>query len=138
MTEYRLASVEYVRKEDRTPLCEECGAPRGDKVIARERFRKGDIIDVTGAEEARLLAAGALAPIAEPEPEPADVAEKSGDGDDADEGTDDEESAGDAKRPRKAAPVDDWREYARLQGMNADAVENMTKAELIAAIGGGA
>lgn len=39
------------------------------------------------------------------------------------------------EKPKKAAPVDDWRAYAVAQGFDRGQVEEMTKVELIAAVG---
>lgn len=39
------------------------------------------------------------------------------------------------EKPKKAAAVDEWREYAVAQGFDRDQVEDMTKAELVAAVG---
>ncbi|TWS30214.1 hypothetical protein FK530_06810 [Tsukamurella conjunctivitidis] len=40
------------------------------------------------------------------------------------------------EKPKKAAPVDDWRAYAVAQGLDAEDVAKMSKVDLIAKVGG--
>lgn len=119
MTQYRLVAVAFREVTSRDAA---------GNVTGERRYRQGDVIDLTGSEEQRLLLAGALAPLGEPqEPET-----------ETDEGTDPETgepSTGDTEKPKKASAVDDWREYAVGQGFDRDQVDEMTKAELVAAVG---
>lgn len=168
MTQYRLAALEWWQEVDHTEACEACGATRGERRVELVRHRQGDVVDVDGAEEARLLAADALAPL---EGEPAEDSDADADADsddanaagsDGDGGADTppaDTDAGDqpaeapdtdgpvgtvesglisaeVEKPKKAAPVDDWRAYAVAQGLDAEAVAKMSKVDLIAKVGG--
>ncbi|CAM3810012.1 hypothetical protein ACXYTP_07445 [Tsukamurella ocularis] len=165
MTQYRLAAIEWWQEVDHTTVCDACGA-RGERQVETIRHRQGDVVDVDGADEARLFAAGALAPL---EDEPAedsdddagqadaDASGSDGDGDadtppaDTDAGdqpAEDPDTDGpvgtvesglisaEVEKPKKAAPVDDWRAYAVAQGLDAEAVAKMSKVDLIAKVGG--
>ncbi|MGD3153855.1 hypothetical protein [Tsukamurella tyrosinosolvens] len=158
MTQYRLAALEWWQEVDHTTVCDACGA-RGERQVETIRHRQGDVVDVDGAEEARLLAAGALAPL---EDEPAEDSDDDASGSDGDGGADTppaDTDTGDqpaeapdtdgpvgtvesglisaeVEKPKKAAPVDDWRAYAVAQGLDAEAVAKMSKVDLIAKVGG--
>ena len=166
MTQYRLAALEWWQEVDHTEACEACGATRGERRVELVRHRQGDVVDVDGADEARLLAAGALAPHEDEPTEDADDEAGQGDADasgsDRDGGADTppaDTAAGaqpaeapdpegpvgtvesglisaEVEKPKKAAPVDDWRAYAVAQGLDAEAVAKMSKVDLIAKVGG--
>lgn len=112
VTSYRLTAIEFREVTERNE--------RGD-VTGIRRYRQGDVIELTGSEEQRLLRAGALAPLggnsdhipADPEASTAD----------------------DAGKPKKAASVDAWRQYAITQGYGEGEVAESTKAELIELVG---
>lgn len=170
MTQYRLAALEWWQEVDHTEVCEACGAARGERRVELVRHRQGDVVDVDGAEEARLLVAGALEPL-EDEPaedsdddsgqddEGSDKEHPGADGDgsldtspaDADAGDQPAEApdsdgpvgaiesgliSAEVEKPKKAAPVDDWRAYAVAQGLDAEAAAKMSKVDLIAKVGG--
>ncbi|AXH47231.1 hypothetical protein SEA_DELRIO_11 [Gordonia phage DelRio] len=150
MTQYRLAALEYRQVVTET-VCPTCGHEKPGVVLETKRYRQGDVIDVVGDEEVRLLAAGALAPVLEvvdaDEPADGDNGDASGSdtgagaqgGDQSQTGTG--AQTGDQSqtptRPRKAGPVAEWIEYALATGAvkERDAAEKMTKAELQAAVG---
>ncbi|RDB46188.1 hypothetical protein [Tsukamurella tyrosinosolvens] len=165
MTQYRLAALEWWQEVDHTTVCDACGA-RGERQVETIRHRQGDVVDVDGADEARLLAAGALAPL---EDEPAEDSDDGADQGDADASGSDGDGGADTppadtdtgdqpaeapapdgpvgtiesglisaevEKPKKAAPVDDWRAYAVAQGLDAEAVAKMSKVDLIAKVGG--
>ncbi|URP21163.1 hypothetical protein SEA_FRANCOIS_11 [Gordonia phage Francois] len=154
MTQYRLAALEYRQVVTET-VCPTCGHEKPGVVLETKRYRQGDVIDVVGDEEVRLLAAGALAPVLEVVDVDADAGdEPAGDGDKspAEPGVV-EPPAGDQSqtgtgaqtgdqsqaptRPRKAGLQAEWVEYALATGAvkERDAAEKMTKAELQAAVG---
>ncbi|WP_367582182.1 hypothetical protein [Tsukamurella tyrosinosolvens] len=113
---YILTAVEFRQVTSRNE--------KGD-VTGIRRYRQGDVIELTGSEEQRLLRAGALAPLDASHSDhvhtdPGEASPNTGDG---------------AEKPRKAAPVDDWRDFAVAQGFDRGQVDEMTKAELIAAVG---
>lgn len=166
MTQYRLAALEWWQEVDHTTVCDACGA-RGERQVETIRHRQGDVVDVDGADEARLLAAGALAPL---EDEPADDSDDDAGQGDADasgsDGDDDgvETPPADAvdsgdqpaevpdsdgpvgtvesglisaelKKPKQAANVAVWVEYAVARGVDRAKAEDMTKRELIDEVG---
>lgn len=145
MTQYRLAALEWWQEVDHTTVCDACGA-RGERQVETIRHRQGDVVDVDGADEARLLAAGALTPLEEPADDSDDDADQAGDageqpaevpGTDGPVGT--VESgliSAEVEKPKKAAPVDDWRAYAVAQGLGTELVATMSKVDLIAKVGG--
>lgn len=95
-----LASVFYQRQEDGR----------------RKRFTKGDEVELSDDKAARLLKAGAVAPVEKAKPkveEPADTDE----------------------RPKQVAPKADWVDWAVSQGADRAEAEEMTKADLIAEFG---
>ena len=165
MTQYRLAALEWWQEVDHTGVCDACGA-RGERQVELVRHRQGDVVDVDGADEARLLAAGALAPLEDEPVEDSDDGAGQGDADasgpdgaggadtppaDTDAGDQPAEApdtdgpvgtvesgliSAEVEKPKKAAPVDDWRAYAVAQGLDAEAVAKMSKVDLIAKVGG--
>lgn len=142
MTEYRLAATEYRQIVSDDRRCPECGQDKPGDVIER-RYRHGDVIDVSGSEEARLLAAGALAPLAETSAATVDdesTSETDVDKTDGSAGTSAASVAtgdGEIPRPRKAGPVAEWVAYAISKGIDQETAQSMTKSELIAAVGEG-
>lgn len=150
MSLYVLTADEWWQEVDRTPTCSECGTVRGDRVVERTRHRKGDQVEVSGPDEARLLAAGAILPIDDdepkPEPEPDDEADADADRDpddyvpsavsalaDAEARLVEARAAGAPKRPAQVAPKAEWVDYVVAAGLvnTADEAEEMNKAELI-------
>lgn len=146
MTQYRLNADEWWQEVDRTPTCSECGALRGDRDVKRTRHRRGAIVDVTGSDEARLLAAGALAPLDAEAPDEnveteSPVQDAASAATSAVEAARSSESAsaeraasGPApKRPPQVAPKADWVEYVVTAGLVASTEEadEMSKVELI-------
>lgn len=176
MTQYRLAALEWWQEVDHTETCEACGATRGERQVELVRHRQGDVVDIDGADEARLLAAGALAPL---EDEPAEASDDDAGQDD--EGSDNEHPGADGadtlptdgddgadtppadtyagdqpaevpdtdgpvgtvesglisvtEKPKQAANVAVWVEYAVTRGIDRAKAEDMTKRELIAEVG---
>lgn len=140
MTLYRLAAVEFVRDIDHTEMCAECGRPAdGPRVIERKRFRHGDLIEVDGAEELRLLAAGALVPVDQNEgggaaAEDAEAVAPPAIGS-ADTPVEAEADESDGDKPKRTANVAAWRDYAITQGIDGAEAAELTKAELIELVG---
>lgn len=121
------------------------------------RHRKGATVEITGADEARLLRIGAVEPIKraaakstkteqKPPPEKPKTDEGNGDGDgdgQGDQNPDDEtggknpdDSAQEpVEKPAKTGPVAVWREYAVSQGHDPDEAADATRADLIAQYG---
>lgn len=116
MTEYRLAALLFVEVTDR----DERGEP-----LNWRRYRQGDTIEVTGAEETRLLAAGALAPLGDTEHQADGEHEVGGN-------PVTPEPHGATPRPPKAGSHAAWVDYAVSRGVDRELAESMTKAELIA------
>ena len=152
MTQYRLTAQVWWQEIDRTVRCGECGAVRGDELVERVKHHRGDIVDVTGSEEARLLAAGALGSLDKPKaPQPGSAAEAAASAvtaaNSAAEGaaqaasaagaaeesrTNAEEAVG-VKRPPQVAPKADWENYVVAAGLaTREEVADMSKADLIA------
>lgn len=135
-------------------------ADQWDQVISKPteqfrfvRHRKGATVEITGADEARLLRIGAVEPIkraaaksTKTEQKPKAV-EGDGDGDgdngDGDQNPDDETGGQDpdasaqetVEKPAKTGPVAAWREYAVAQGHDPAEAEEATRADLIALYG---
>lgn len=126
MTQYRLVAVEYRQVADPGQvICSECGREKPNADVVTRRYRQGDVIDVTGAEETRLLAAGALAPL--------DATEHQAGGDSEAGGHPvAPEPHGATPRPPKAGSHAAWVDYAVSRGVDRELAESMTKAELIA------
>lgn len=114
------------------------------------RYRKGDKLDLTGADERRLVRVGAVEPVkrsapkaassAKPEeskPElPADSDAEVDEGSDPESGEAESQVAGESvEKPAKTAPVAAWREYALTQGADADEVAETSRADLITLYG---
>ncbi|WFN94166.1 MULTISPECIES: hypothetical protein [Gordonia] len=134
MTQYRLAALEWWEVLD-DPTCPECGQERPDRTVRRVRHRRGDIVEVTGSEEARLLAAGALTsldddtsaeePSGSPQTPPADPTVVQPEA----------PAASAPDKPKHTATRAAWAEYALSRGLDPADVEDMTRAELIEAVG---
>lgn len=124
------------------------------------RHRKGATVEISGADEARLLRIGAVEPIkraaaksakTEQKPPPkkpkTDEGNGDGDGDNGDGQGDqnpDDETGGQnpddstqetVEKPAKTGPVAAWREYAVAQGHDPDEAADATRADLIALYG---
>lgn len=136
MTQYRLAAQVWWQEVDRTVRCGECGAVRGDELVERVKHHRGDIVDVTGSEEARLLAAGALEPLDKPKaPQSVSAANSAAEGAAraAEESRTNAEEAVGVKRPPQVAPKADWENYVVAAGLaTREEVADMSKADLIA------
>lgn len=91
MTQYRLAASKFVQ------VLERDAQGRPTKIL---RLSRGDVIDVAGSEENRLLAAGALASL-NPDDVPADDT-------DQDAAT----TASESGRPRNTSAKKAWVDYA--------------------------
>ncbi|MFC7450546.1 hypothetical protein [Rhodococcus daqingensis] len=121
------------------------------------RFRRGDVVELTAAEAQRLLKAGAVRHIAQPEldeivVDPGDEGADSQGGGGVDEGDDRqggnpavgvEATGGDTPppaaasqvaRPANVAPKQVWVDYAVANGIDRAAAEDMTKAEIDAEV----
>ena len=132
-------------------------APQWDQVLSKPhepfrfvRHRKGAKIDLTGADERRLLRIGAVEPVKRSSSKPAPAAKqdeaKPEETPDLDASTDEDtesepaedDSDGPAvevEKPAKTAPVAAWRDYAVAQGMDADEAGEAARADLIALYG---
>ncbi|WP_027500411.1 hypothetical protein [Rhodococcus sp. UNC363MFTsu5.1] len=126
------------------------------------RFRRGDVVELTAAEAQRLLKAGAVRHIVQPEVGPDEIVVDPGDdGADDDqrgstpdegdgsqggipaggvEGTAGDDNAPPASaaaqmtRPANVAPKPVWVDYAVANGIDRAAAEDMTKAEIDAEV----
>ena len=128
------------------------------------RHRRGDVVELSGVEEKRLLRIGAVEPVKraaakstkteqKPPPEKPKTDEGNGGGDNGDGGgggddqggqdpdddtggqTPDGSAQGAVDKPAKTAPVAAWREYAVAQGHAPDEAADATRADLIAQYG---
>jgi hypothetical protein len=102
----------------------------GDRVV---NYAPGDVLTIDdGAEIERLIKAGAIAapdapdPAPAPEPEAVPVPPTA---------TEPIPAAGDPVRPPKAGSHAAWVDYAVAKGLNRDEAQDMSKADLIAAVG---
>lgn len=84
------------------------------------RWHKGDEVDLSGAEESRLVNAGAVVKAGEPLP-----------------GEEQEQEPEQEGAPSKSASKADWVDYAVAQGADRDVAEASTKDDLITEFGGG-
>lgn len=139
-------------------------ADQWDQVISKPteqfrfiRHRKGATVEITGADESRLLRIGAVEPMRraaskstktehKPSPEKPKTDDVDGDGGgdgQGDQNPDDEtggqnpddSTQGTVEKPAKTGPVAAWREYAVTQGHDPDEAADATRADLIALYG---
>ncbi|WP_010541897.1 hypothetical protein [Dietzia alimentaria] len=136
-------------------------ADQWDQVVSKPnepfqfvRHRKGETVELTGADERRLLRVGAVEPAPrgrstrKSAPEPGAKAPAAtdktpeeptpADPDGSDPGSDDEGGPDEPEpvaKPAKTAPVAKWREYAVGQGMEPDEADAAERADLIAQFG---